>query len=68
MSTAIQLSKMSRAQKLKVMEDIWADLTHEETKFKSPSWHAAALLETEEGIQAGKVKFTDWERVKRNLR
>jgi len=59
---------MSRAQKLKVMEDIWADLTHEEVKFKSPSWHAVALLDTEAEIKAGKVKFADWERVKRKLR
>ena len=59
---------MSRAQKLKAMEDLWTDLTHEEAKFKSPSWHAVALLDTEAGIKAGKVKFTDWERVKRNLR
>jgi len=59
---------MSRAQKLKAMEDLWIDLTREEARFKSPSWHAVALTDTEAGIKAGKVKFSDWERVKRNLR
>ena len=59
---------MSRVQKLKVREDLWADLTHEEARFKSPSWHAVELQDTEAGIKTGKVKFTDWERVKRNLR
>ena len=68
MATTIQLGKMTRAQKLKMMEDIWTDLTHEEAKFSSPSWHAELLLETEAGIKAGKVKFADWDRVKRKLR
>lgn len=68
MQAALKLDKMTRTQKLKVMEDLWADLSHEEGKFRSPAWHAEALAETEAGIKDGKVAFTDWETAKTQLR
>lgn len=68
MLSSFQLRKLSRAQKLKAMEDLWDDLTHEEGRFKSPSWHADALTTTEAAIKAGKVKFTNWEKAKSKLR
>lgn len=67
MPFSLQLRKLSRAQKLKAMEDLWDDITHDEPRFKSPSWHAEALEHTESAIKAGKIKFTDWEKVKRKL-
>lgn len=68
MATALSISKMTRLQKLKTMEDLWADLSFEDSKFQSPSWHAEVLSKTEAEIKAGKVKFTDWGQGKKTLR
>ncbi len=68
MSLALQIKKMTRLEKLKTMEDLWADLSRDESKVKSPGWHEAALKETEQAVKSGKVKFTDWEVAKKQLR
>jgi len=68
MLASLPISKMTRLQKLKVMEDLWADLSHDETKLRSPSWHEGVLASTEKAIKTGKVKFTDWTTAKRQLR
>lgn len=68
MVTAVQIEKMSRAEKLQVMESIWADLSKTEAEMESPSWHAEALRETEARVAAGEERTTDWGTAKRELR
>ena len=68
MSLALQIKKMTRLEKLKAMEDLWTDLSRDEAKIKSPDWHETALIETEKAVKSGKVKFTDWEIAKKQLR
>ena len=62
------LKKMSRVEKLKAMEDLWSDLTRDEGKFASPSWHFDILEKTERDIRAGRTKFVDWELAKKAIR
>jgi Putative addiction module component len=62
------LKKMSRADKLRAMEDLWSDLTRDEGKYASPSWHFGVLEKTEQDIQAGRTKFIDWEEAKKSIR
>lgn len=62
------LKKMSRANKLRVMEELWSDLGSDEGKFSSPSWHFDELQRAEEDIRAGRTKFIDWEQAKKNIR
>ncbi len=50
------------------MEEIWTDLTRDDNKFDSPSWHADVLRETEKAVAAGTAKFVDWEEAKKRLR
>jgi hypothetical protein len=66
MVTTIQIEQMSRAEKLQVMEAIWADLSKAEVE--SPAWHADVLRETEARVAAGEERITDWEVAKRELR
>lgn len=67
MATTLPLKSMTKVQKLRAMEELWMDLTKDETKFGSPSWHLQALRETEERVLAGKEEFIDWEVAKKSL-
>ncbi len=67
MATTLQLKKMTKSEKLRVMEELWTDLTRDEAKFSSPTWHLKALEQTELEIQSGRVKFMDWDDAKKSL-
>jgi len=57
---------MSTRDKLRLMEDLWADLSG--TDVLSPAWHGDALAERDRLIESGEEKFVDWESAKRRLR
>lgn len=62
------LKKMTLAEKLRTMEALWADLTRDEGKYRSPSWHFDELDRTERAHQAGRLKFIAWDRAKKVIR
>lgn len=64
----LPLSKLSIAQKLDLMETLWADLTHDDKNFKSPAWHETVLKDRAEAYVAGRVSVSDWEQAKRRIR
>jgi hypothetical protein len=64
----LPLSQLSFAQKLDLMEALWADLTRDETKFKSPAWHETVLKDREEAFAAGRVTVSEWEHAKKRIR
>ena len=68
MTSAIQIEKMSREEKLQTMEALWTDLSKVESEVESPSWHADVLRETQERVGGGEERITDWEIAKRDLR
>jgi hypothetical protein len=68
MLTTLQIEQMSRAEKLQVMEALWADLSETEAEVESPAWHADVLRETEARVAAGEERITDWDTAKRELR
>jgi hypothetical protein len=68
MQPALPLDRMTREEKLRVMEELWADLSREEGKFESPAWHADVLRERVEAVKSGKDTFVDWETAKKKLR
>jgi len=47
MPVVLPLQKMSRDEKLRAMEALWADLSQDEDRFESPVWHAQALREAD---------------------
>lgn len=67
MQTGLSLKKMSRDEKLRAMEAIWADLSQDEREFESPSWHAGVLRESERLVKEGKAKFSDWDQAKNKI-
>jgi hypothetical protein len=62
------INRMTIAEKLRVMEELWADLSRDEAKFESPAWHGDVLHERIEQVKDGKVSFMDWETAKKQLR
>lgn len=65
MKVAIDLKAMTVAEKLELMEAIWADLDKEE--IPSPAWHGDVLREREERLRRGEEKPIAWETAKREL-
>ena len=68
MPVVLPLQKMSRDEKLRAMEALWADLSKDYDRFESPVWHAQALHEAERAMKNGKAKFSDWEKAKKRIR
>src|SRR2546423_15656249 len=68
MAITLPLKKMSRSEKLRAMEALWADLTAKGDQFDSPDWHADALGEAERCVKGGKAKFSDWQKAKERIR
>ena len=64
----LEISKMSRSEKLQAMEAIWTDLSKDEASVESPSWHGDVLKETEKRIAAGLESPVDWNIAKQELR
>lgn len=67
MGITLPIKRMSREDKLRAMEELWADLSRDDAKVPSPDWHEAALRETEQLVRQGRAKFSDWAEAKRRL-
>jgi hypothetical protein len=67
MRIMLPLQQMSTAEKLRVMETLWADLSRNEEKFESPAWHEQVLRERDKQFREGQEKPMDWEVAKASL-
>ncbi len=65
MNTAIKLGKMTTAEKLRTMEDLWDDLCRHAENLPSPAWHLDLLDKRDQSILAGESKFEDWDTAKK---
>jgi hypothetical protein len=68
MPIVLPLKKMSRDEKLRAMEALWADLSQDEDQFESPAWHEQALREAERAVKTGKAQFSEWDEAKKRIR
>jgi len=66
--TTSEISQMTKAEKLRAMEALWADLSSESSDVESPAWHIQALQETEVRRANGQEEVVDWSEAKRQLR
>ncbi len=62
------IEKLSRAEKLRMMESLWDDLARDTSTLPPPEWHADELKKTELAHAAGEAEFVDWESAKRMMR
>lgn len=63
-----QIARLSREEKVQLMEALWIDLSRSDEDVVSPSWHEDCLRETEARYLAGEERVLDWEVAKRELR
>jgi hypothetical protein len=68
MNAALPLNRMTKEEKLRVMEELWADLSRDESQVESPAWHGDVLHERAEAVKTGKEAFMDWDAAKKQLR
>jgi len=66
MEITLPLHKMTIAEKLRMMETLWSDLSGK--PFESPGWHGEILRERAGQVKQGKVSFIDWQTAKKQLR
>jgi len=66
MPATFDLQGMSTPDKLRLMEELWTDLSGHDVV--SPAWHGEVLAERDRLIASGEEKFVDWEVAKRQLR
>lgn len=62
------LSKLTRVEKLRMMNEIWDDLMHDDEPFQSPAWHEHALKDAHQSHAAGKDEMVDWDVAKEIIR
>ena len=68
MKTVLKLNTLTRAEKLRAMEELWDDLSQPEEGYKSPEWHGEVLRAREESLKMGADEFVAWDEAKRILR
>lgn len=64
----IPLEQMSVEDKLRAIEEIWADLAGTPENIPSPSWHADVLRAREKRISEGTSHFLDISEAKKAVR
>ncbi len=68
MQNTFDIAHLSKEDKLKIMEDIWEDLSKDYKEVESPEWHHDVLQDTEQRLELGEETVVDWDTAKKNLR
>jgi hypothetical protein len=64
----LPVSQLSLAQKLDLMETLWAELSRDQKALKSPDWHETVLKDREEAFATGKATISDWDQAKKRIK
>lgn len=64
----IAIDKLSRAEKLRMMEALWRDLSAHADELVSPAWHGDSLRAAEAALADGSAVMMDWSEAKDLLR
>ncbi|MEX0845706.1 MAG: addiction module protein [Balneolaceae bacterium] len=67
MSNNIALDKLTKQEKLQLMEDLWQDISAD-SDYSPPQWHKNILDERAQAISKGDAKFSDWNKAKEEIR
>ncbi len=68
MSISLPLESMTLADKLEAMELLWTDISRQPEELPSPDWHKEVLNERRRMVEAGELKFLDWDTAIAELR
>lgn len=68
MKLVLPLDKMTTADKLSAMEQLWDDLCRSPQGVPSPAWHGEILSDREKRVRKGRARFSDLADAKNNIR
>ena len=68
MKTVLQMDALTREEKLRAMEELWADLSRTDEEYPSPAWHGDVLRARVQAVTEGTDEFVPWAEAKRILR
>ncbi len=60
----LEIEKMSRIERLQIMESLWDSLIDEASEIESPEWHRDILEERKRKIENGKAEFISLEKLR----
>jgi len=63
-----QIEKMSVAERLQAMEQLWESLQRHGDEIPSPEWHSVVLTDRRKRAQLGEAKFLTLEQLRSRLR
>jgi len=63
-----QIEKMSVAERLQAIDQLWDSLTRSGNEIASPDWHQDVLAERKERAQRGEAKFLTLDQLRTRLR
>jgi Putative addiction module component len=63
-----QINRMSTAERLQVMEQLWDALCRSAAEVPSPSWHGDVLTDRKARAQRGEARFLTLEQLRARLR
>ena len=67
MSIDLPLESMSVAEKMQVMETVWASLCQNTGDIQSPQWHQEILVERTRRLASGEATVSSWKDAKSRL-
>jgi hypothetical protein len=67
MIEAVEIERMSIAERLQAMELLWRSMTRAPGKLKSPPWHGEVLAQRIARVEAGKGQFLTLPQLKQRL-
>jgi hypothetical protein len=67
-ASTLPIENLSIADKLLLMERLWAELSRRPGDIPSPDWHGDVLAEREAAVREGRTAFADWDDAKKRLR
>jgi hypothetical protein len=68
MQPSLPLREMTRAEKLKTIDQIWDDLMQNPDEIPSPDWHSDVLSSRAQRVENGEAVFKNFEESKAKLR
>ncbi|MGI8481060.1 MAG: addiction module component CHP02574 family protein [Chthoniobacterales bacterium] len=62
-----ELSRLTNAERIELMNAIWASLDNKDEALESPTWHREVLAEREARIRSGEAQFLSLDEVKKRF-
>lgn len=66
--TTLEITAMTKTERLQTMEALWDSLIHETPEIESPEWHQDILSARKKKIEEGKAEFISIEELRANRR